>query len=139
MTFTLLNESTPNFEDSITNADGTNSFVTMSRYTIAYTPINLSGTIPGTEGALTAGLPPDGTASVAIPVMTEPVLEYIRTNFPAIGNGQAMDVRVDVTYWGEDAFQVDVNVVVSTSVTVDDFNPCLSDLPPDDESSEDEL
>jgi hypothetical protein len=135
ISFTVSNQDRPNFEDNPVTADGTASFVTLDRYTIKYTPLNMSGSIPGTEGAFTAGIEPGGTANISIPIFTEPVLEYIRSNFPAVGNGEAMDVRVDITYWGEDAFQVDVNVKVSTSVTVDDFNPCSSDLPPADESS----
>ena len=53
---------------------------------------------------------------------------------PMVGNGQAMNIRVDITYWGIDAFQVPVNVQFSTTLTVDDFNPCSEDILPGDEA-----
>jgi hypothetical protein len=141
MDVTIENQSTPNFEDQITTADGTNSFVTLNMIEIDYTILNMSGTIPGVQLAFTTGIEPDGTADVTMPIMTEPTLQHIRSNYPEVGNGQAMNVRVDVTYWGEDAFQVDVNVHFSTTLTIDDFSPCLEaspapvDLPPSDGSS----
>ena len=135
MEFTVENQSTPNSDESPTTPDGTNSFVTLSQFVVNYTPVNVSGSIPGREGAFTIGVEENGTAEISMPIFTEPVLEYIRSNYPAVGNGQAMDVRVDVTFYGKDAFQVDVSVSASTTVTVDDFNPCSEDIPPPDEAS----
>ena len=142
MTVTIENQSRPNFEDSITTADGTNSHVTMNLLEFDYTPLNLSGTIPGIQMAFTTGIEPDGELELTLPVISEPTLEHIRANFPTVGRGDAMNLRVDITYWGKDAFQVDVNVRFSTTLTVDDFNPCIDtttpvpvDIPPPDQSS----
>jgi hypothetical protein len=136
-TVSLRNDDRPNFEDSPTTADGTASFVTMNRYRIDYAVLNMSATLPGIDGAgFSFGMDPGGTGDLTIFVITESVLEHIRSNYPEVGNGQAMEVRADITIWGQDAFQVDVSAQATATFTIDDFSPCTSDLPPADESSE---
>jgi hypothetical protein len=138
-TILLRNDDRPNFEDQLTTADGTASFVTMNRYRIDYAVLNMSATLPGIDGAgFSFGMDPGGTGTLTIAVITESVLEHIRSNYPEVGNGQAMEVRADITIWGQDAFQVQVSAQATATFTVDDFNPCLADLPPADESSESE-
>jgi hypothetical protein len=135
---TIQNDSRPNFEDSPTTADGTNSKVTMYRYRIDYTVINMTATIPSLDGGGIGGTvyPDDELEYSGLLLITESQLEYIRSNYPDIGNGSSMNVRADVTFWGMDEFQVDVTVSYSATFMIDDFNPCGSDIPPPDESSE---
>jgi hypothetical protein len=136
-TISLRNDDRPNFEDQITTADGTASFVTMNRYRIDYAVLNMSATLPGLDGAgFSFGMDPGAAGTLTIPVITESVLEHIRSNYPEVGNGQAMEVRADITIWGQDAFKVVVSAQATATFTIDDFNPCLADLPPADESSE---
>lgn len=135
---TISNDSRPNFDDNPNSPDGTNSRVTMYRYRIDYTVINMTATIPSLDGAGIGGtIDPDGTIAYNdLLLVTESQLEYIRSNYPDIGNGSSMNVRADVTFWGKDEFQVDVTVSYSATFTIDDFNPCTSDILPPDESSE---
>lgn len=133
--FTITNESRPNFEDSITTADGTNSRVTLYRYRVDYAVLNLSGTIPSLDGAGIGGtIEPDGEANISgLVLITEAQLEHIRANYPQVGNGASMNVRADVTIWGRDEFQVDTTATFSATIIIDDFNPCTQDEPPADE------
>jgi hypothetical protein len=135
---TIRNDSRPNFEDNPNSPDGTNSRVTMYRYRIDYTVLNMTATIPSLDGGGIGGtIDPDGTIGYEdLLLITESQLEYIRSNYPDIGNGSSMNVRADVTFWGKDEFQVDVTVGYSTTFMIDDFNPCGSDILPPDESSE---
>jgi hypothetical protein len=136
-TVSLRNDDRPNFEDQITTADGTASFVTMNRYRIDYAVLNMSATLPGLDGAgFSFGMDPGATGDLTIFVITESILEHIRSNYPEVGNGQAMEVRADITIWGQDAFEVDVSAQATATFTVDDFNPCTTDIVPPDESSE---
>lgn len=133
---TIRNDSTPNFEPGPLGPERTNSFVTMDRYRIDYAILNMSGTLPGLDGGgFTVGIDVDTTGTVTVLLITEPILEFIRSNFPTVGNGQAMVVRADITLWGKDAFLVDVSTRASVTLTIDDFNPCLSDIVPPDEES----
>jgi hypothetical protein len=134
---TIRNDSRPNFEDNPNSPDGTNSRVTMYRYRVDYSVLNMTGTIPSFDGAGFSGtIDPDGTIAYdGFLLITESQLEYIRSNYPDVGNGKSMNVRADVTFWGKDEFQVEVTVEHSASFIVDDFDPCSSDLPPPDESS----
>lgn len=135
--FTVRNESRPNFEDSPTTADGTNSRVTLYRYRVDYTVLNFTGTVPSLDGAGIGGtIEPGGTAEIdGLLLISESQLDYIRGNYPAIGNGQSMNLRADVTIWGKDEFQVDVTVPFAATLVVDDFNPCSADILPSDEAS----
>jgi hypothetical protein len=134
---TIRNDSRPNFEDNPNSPDGTNSRVTMYRYRIDYTVLNMTATIPSLDGAGISGtIDPNSSISYGdLVLITESQLEYIRSNYPEIGNGKSMNVRADVTFWGKDEFQVDVTVPFSATFMIDDFNPCGSDIPPPDESS----
>ena len=133
--FTVRNDSRPNFEDSITTADGTNSRVTLYRYRVDYAVLNMSATLPGLDGGGIGGtIEPDGEADIAgLLIITEAQLEFIRSNYPQVGNGQAMVVRADVTIWGRDEFQVDTTASFSATIQIDDFGPCNQDEPPADE------
>lgn len=136
-TINMRNDDRPNFEDQLTTADGTASFVTMSRYRIDYAVLNMSATLPGIDGAgFSFGMDPGATGDLTIQIITESVLEHIRSNYPNIGNGESMDVRADITIWGVDSFQVPVSAKATATFSIDDFSPCGSDLPPEDESSE---
>ena len=136
-TINLRNDHRPNYEDSLTTADGTASFVTISRYRVDYAVLNMSATLPGIDGAgFSFGMDPGATGDLTIQLVTESVLEHIRSNYPEVGNGQSMDVRADITVWGVDAFQVPVSAKATATFSIDDVGPCGSDLPPEDESSE---
>jgi hypothetical protein len=135
---TINNDSRPNFEDNPNSPDGTNSKVTMYRYRIDYTVINMTATIPSLDGGGIGGTvyPDDELEYKGLLLITESQLEYIRSNYPDIGNGSSMNVRADVTFWGKDEFQVDVTVNFSATFMIDDFAPCTTDILPPDESSE---
>ncbi len=129
----ILNDSRPNTPTD----SNTNSFVSINRYRVDYAVLNMSATLPGLDGGgFSVGIAQDETGTVDVLLITEATLEHIRSNFPQVGNGDSMTVRADVVIWGEDAFQVDVNAHASATLVIDDFNPCLSDIPPPDESSE---
>jgi hypothetical protein len=133
----IRNESRPNFEDNPNSPDGTNSRVSMYRYRIDYTVLNMTADIPTLDGAGIGGtIERDEDIDYAgLLLITESQLEFIRSNYPDIGNGRSMNVRADVTFWGKDEFDVDVTVDFSATFTIDDFNPCGTDILPPDESS----
>ena len=107
-----------------------------TRYRIDYAVLNMSATLPGVDGAgFSFGMDPGGEGTLTTALVPESVLQHIRSNYPDVGNGRAMDVRADITIWGEDAFQVDVSAHATATVIIDDINPCSTDLPPADESS----
>lgn len=128
---TIRNDSTPNSPTS------TNSFVTLNRFRVSYAVLNMSATLPSTNGAgWTAGIDPDGTTTYSgLVLFPEAILQYIRSNYSEIGNGKSMQVRCDIQFWGTDAFGVTVSVTGSLTIEVDDYDPCTTDTEETDESS----
>lgn len=122
VTVNMTNESIPN---SPTDAS-TNSFVTMNRYRVDYAVLNMSGSsIPTIDGAgFSVGMQPGGSAGLQVLVLDLQTKEFIRNNYPTVGNSDVMLLRADITIWGEDAFQVSVKAQASFTMSVTDYNNC---------------
>jgi hypothetical protein len=121
VTVNMLNESIPNTPEG----SSTNSFVTMNRYRVDFAVLNMEGSIPSINGAgFSVGMQPEQAAGLQVLVLDLQTKEYIRSNFPDVGNTSTMLLRADITIWGEDAFQVSVKVQVSFTMSVTDYVDC---------------
>jgi hypothetical protein len=118
---TLKNESAPNTP----TGESTNSYVTMQRYRVDFVGTNMTVSIPSIDGAgQTVGIPADGIGSMTVVVMDLATLEYIRSHYSSVGNGETLNLRAKVTMWGVDAFQVPVQAEVQLTLIVDEYDRC---------------
>jgi len=125
-TVTMRNESAPNTPEG----QWTNSYVTMSRYRVDFTGLNMSASIPSIDGGgQTVGIPPDESADMDVLVMDAATLEYIRSHYPTVGNGGSLTLRATITIWGEDAFKVTVQTEAQVTVVVNDTTPVTTAAP----------
>jgi hypothetical protein len=125
-TVTMRNESAPNTPDG----QWTNSYVTMSRYRVDFTGLNMSVSIPSIDGGgQTVGIPKDGSASMDVLVMDAATLEYIRSHYPTIGNGESLTLRATITIWGEDSFEVTVETEAQVTLVVNNTTPVTTVTP----------
>jgi hypothetical protein len=114
-TVSMVNESAPNSPDD----KPTNSYVTMSRYRVDFTGLNMSVSLPTIDGGGgTVGIPADASGSMEVLVMDTATLEYIRSHYPIVGNGGSLTLRATITIWGEDAFKVTVQTQAQATVVV---------------------
>jgi hypothetical protein len=112
---TMKNESTPNSPID----KPTNSYVTMSRYRVDFTGLNMSVSLPTIDGGgQTVGIPADSSASMQVLVMDAATLEYIRSHYPQVGSGGSLTLRATITIWGEDAFKVTVQTQAQITLVV---------------------
>jgi len=112
-TVALTNESAPNA------LEPTNSRVELNRYRVEFTCTNRSGvSIPAIGGAETVSLAAGAGGAMRVLVMDSSTIDYIRSNYPAVGNGDSLTLRATITIWGEDAFKVTVSVVAQTTFVV---------------------
>jgi hypothetical protein len=118
---TLKNVSLPNAP-----ADKpTNSRVQMTRYRVDFVGLNRTVEIPSINGAgLRLTIEPDGEGTMSIIVMDSATMQYIRNNYPSIGNPDPLTLRADITMWGEDAFGKDLWVSLSPNLVVDNYGGC---------------
>lgn len=118
---TIKNVSLPN-----TPADQhTNSRVQMTRYRVDFVGLNRTVSLPSIDGAgLRLTIEPDGEGTMAVIVMDSATMQYIRNNYPSIGNPDPLTLRADITMWGEDAFGKDVWVSLSPNLIVDNYGGC---------------
>lgn len=114
-TVTMRNESAPNTpEDSWTN-----SYVTMNRYRVDFTGLNMSVSIPSIDGGGgSVGIPRDESAEMDVLVIDAATLDYIRSHYPSVGNGSSLTLRASITLWGEDSFKVTVQTTAEVTVVV---------------------
>jgi len=115
-TVAMTNESAPNTPSGTT----TNSRVTMNRYRVEFTALNMNGAyVPPIDGAgQTVGIPADSSGSMEVLVMDASTLEYIRSHYPSVGNGDNLRLRATITIWGVDSFNVTVSAVAQTTLVV---------------------
>jgi hypothetical protein len=96
----------------------------MSRYRVDFTGLNMSVSIPSIDGGgQTVGIPQDGSASMDVLVMDAATLEYIRSHYPMVGNGESLTLRATITIWGEDAFKVTVQTEAQVTLVVNNTTP----------------
>jgi hypothetical protein len=120
-TATLHNNSTPNTP----TGSSTNHDVTMNRYRVDFTGINKTVSIPSIDGpSQSVIVPKDGTATMTVLVMDFATMEYIRSHYSTIGNGESLTLRASVTIWGEDVFQATVETTVDFTLVVDEYDRC---------------
>jgi len=116
----LVNDSAPNTP----TGQSTNSYVTMTRYRVDFVGVNRTVSIPSINGAATLGLAPGQQGSMLVLVMGLDTLEYIRDNYPTVGNTDTLTLRAHITVWGEDAFQVPVSAEGEVTLVVDNYDRC---------------
>jgi hypothetical protein len=125
-TVTMRNESAPNTPEG----SWTNSYVTMSRYRVDFTGLNMSVSIPSIDGGgQTVGIPQDGSAEMDVLVMDAATLEYIRSHYPTVGEGGSLTLRATITIWGEDAFKVTVQTQAQVTIVVSNTTPEETPVP----------
>jgi hypothetical protein len=133
-TVTMKNESAPNTLDNPNTEwieDHTNSYVTMSRYRVDFTGLNMTVSIPSIDGGgQTVGIPPDQSGSMEVLVMDAATLEYIRSHYPTVGSGGSLTLRATITIWGEDSFKVTVQTVAQVTLVVSDTTPVVNPIAP---------
>ena len=119
-TVTLLNQSAPN------STTPTSSFVTMNRYRVDFTGVSHNVTIPPiNNGGQTVGIEADGSGVMTVLVMDLDTLEYIRSHYPTIGNGESLTLRATITMWGTDSFKVTVSPPpAEITLVIDDYTTC---------------
>jgi hypothetical protein len=117
----MLNDDRPTTPEN----QSTNSFVTMSRYRVDFTGINMSVSLPSLDGGgQTIGIAPNGTNTMSVLVMDLATLDYIRSHYPAVGKTDSLTLRASITIWGKDAFQADVQATADVTLVVDNYDRC---------------
>jgi hypothetical protein len=118
---TMLNDDRPTTPDN----QSTNSFVTMSRYRVDFTGLNMSVSLPSIDGAgQTVGLDRDTTGTMSVLVMDLATLSYIKSHYPAVGDTERLTLRASITIWGKDAFQADVQATADVTLVIANYDRC---------------
>lgn len=117
----MKNESRPNTPES----QSTNSFVTMSRYRVDFVGINKTVSLPSLDsGGHSVGIAPDGTGTMLVLVMDLPTIEYIKSHYPSVGITEGLTLRAQITIWGKDAFQTDVQATAEVTIVLENYDRC---------------
>ena len=119
----MMNDNRPNTPQG----QSTNSYVTMSRYRVDFTGLNMSVRIPSIDGGgQTVGLAPGSSGTMTVLVLDFATMEYIRSRYPAVGNPEPLTLRATITIWGKDAFEADVQAIAEVTLVLDNYDRCSS-------------
>jgi hypothetical protein len=56
--------------------------------------------------------------------MDLPTLEYIRSHYPTVGVTEGLTLRAQITIWGKDAFQTDVQATADVTLVIENYDRC---------------
>jgi len=117
----ILNGSAP----TTPTGESTSSFVTLNNYRVHFTGVSRGVSIPDIfEGGQTVGIAAGTSASMTVVVMDLNTIDYIRSHYRSIGNGESLTLRATITIWGEDSFNVKVSAEAQVTLVVDDYTTC---------------